>query len=177
MDSGLARARGSACSKERRVAELLDTVAQRKDDGERDYGDGAAVVASAMAWESEGERRGENGCVHGVRATTWGSSRPVERRGEEAGRRAAAWRALVSPSSTCLPARRRQAARWSGCWAGPARWDGWWAARLVPSLYFYLSFYLFCSFVDFLKIPRQLQKSSNCSCPLFSIYTTWNILV
>ena len=65
------------------------------------------------------------------------------RREEEAGRRAAAWRALVPPSSTCLPAWRRQAARWSGCWAGPARWAGWWAARLVPSLPFYLSFFIY----------------------------------
>ena len=138
--SGQASARGSASSKERRAAELLDTVARRGDDGERDYGDGAAAVASAMARESEGEELGANGCVHGVRGTTWSSSRPAERRGEEAGRRAAAWRALVPPSSTCLPAWRRQAARWSGCWAGPARWAGWWAARLVPSLSFYLSF-------------------------------------
>ena len=33
------------------------TVARRRDDGERDYGDGAAAVASAMVWESEGERQ------------------------------------------------------------------------------------------------------------------------
>ena len=39
------------------AAELLDTTARRKDDGERDYDDGAAAVASAMAWESEGERQ------------------------------------------------------------------------------------------------------------------------
>ena len=31
--------------------------ARRKNDGERDYGDGTAAVASAMAWESEGERQ------------------------------------------------------------------------------------------------------------------------
>ena len=118
--SGQASARGSASSKERRAAELLDTVARRGDDGERDYGDGAAAVASAMVRESEGEELGANGCVHGVRGTTWSSSRPAERRGEEAGRRAAAWRALVPPSSTCLPAWPSQAARWSGGWAGPA---------------------------------------------------------
>ena len=122
--SGQASARGSASSKKRRAAELLDTTAWRKDDGERDYGDGAATMASAMVRESEGERKGENGCVHGVRGTMWRSYRPVERRGQEAGRLAAAWRALVPPSSTCLPAWRRQAARWSGCWAGPARWAG-----------------------------------------------------
>ena len=41
----------------RRAAELLDTVARRRDDGERDYGDGAAAVAWAMVRESEGERQ------------------------------------------------------------------------------------------------------------------------
>ena len=57
MASGHASARGSASSKERRAAELLDTMVRRGDDGERDYGDGAAAVASAMAWEDEGERQ------------------------------------------------------------------------------------------------------------------------
>ena len=55
--SGQASARGSARSKKRRAAELLDTTAWRKNDGERDYSDGAATVASAMAWENEGERQ------------------------------------------------------------------------------------------------------------------------
>ena len=53
--SGHASARGSTSSKERRVAELLAMVAQRGVDGERDYGEGAAEMASAMARESEGE--------------------------------------------------------------------------------------------------------------------------
>ena len=44
VDSGLARARGSACSKERRVAELLDTVAWREVDGERAYGEGLQAM-------------------------------------------------------------------------------------------------------------------------------------
>ena len=110
--SGQASARGSACSKERRAAELLDTVARRRDDGECDYGDGAVAVASAMERESEGERHGENGCVHGVRGATWRSSRPAERRGEEAGRRTAAWHALVRHRApACLPGRAKQLAR------------------------------------------------------------------
>ena len=41
------------------MVELLDTVAQRGVDGERDYGEGAAAVASGMARESEGEELGE----------------------------------------------------------------------------------------------------------------------
>ena len=77
--SGQASARGSASSKKRRAEELLDTTARRKDDGEHDYGDGAAAVASAMVRESEGESQGENGCVHGVRGATWRSFRPAER--------------------------------------------------------------------------------------------------
>ena len=71
MASGHASARGTTSSKERRAAELLDTVARRGDDGERDYDDGAAAVASAMVRESEGEELGANGCVHGVRGATW----------------------------------------------------------------------------------------------------------
>ena len=55
--SGQVSTRGSASSKKRRAAELLDTTARRKNDGERDYGDDAAAVASTMAWESEGERQ------------------------------------------------------------------------------------------------------------------------
>ena len=47
---------GSACSKEWRAAELLDTVARRGDDGGRDYGGETAAGASAMVRESEGER-------------------------------------------------------------------------------------------------------------------------
>ena len=45
------------------MAKLLDTVAQRGGDGERDYGEGAAAVASAMAWEGEGEELGLNESV------------------------------------------------------------------------------------------------------------------
>ena len=125
------------------MAELLDMVAQRGVDGERDYGEGAAAVASAsaMARESEGEELGENGCVLGVQGTTWSSSRPAARQWGGAGRRAAAWHALVPVSSSCLPAWRRQAARWSGCWAGPAGGLARRAARLVHSLSLsYLSF-------------------------------------
>ena len=51
------------------AAELLDTTARRKDDEERDYGDGAATVVSAMVRESEGERQGE-WRVQGLRGAT-----------------------------------------------------------------------------------------------------------
>ena len=52
------------------AAELLDTVARRGVDGGRGYGEGVAAMASAMAWESEGEeleRRGVSGGFGGER--------------------------------------------------------------------------------------------------------------
>ena len=38
------------------------------------YGGSAATVASAMAWEREGEELGANGGVQGGRGATWSSS-------------------------------------------------------------------------------------------------------
>ena len=72
VDSGLARARGSACSKERRVAELLDTAARRGVDGGRGYGEGVAAMASAMAGACEGEELERRGGVWGVRGSEGG---------------------------------------------------------------------------------------------------------
>ena len=89
--------------------------------------------------------------------------------------RGARWSRRRAPA--CLPGEGKQLA---GAAAGLGRLDGLdtWAARLVPSLsvFIYL-FYLFCNFVDFLKIPRQLQNSPNCSWLLTGIYPAWNILV
>ena len=79
VGSGRASARGSACPKERRVAELLDTAARRGDEGEHGYSGGAATVASAMTWEREGEELGANGGVQEGRGATWSSSRPSGR--------------------------------------------------------------------------------------------------
>ena len=102
------------------MAKLLDTVAQRDVDGERDYGEGVAAVASAMAWESEGEELGEE-------LVSAGSGRgrgvdPHHQLDEGSGEAADSCVAcmLCSPSSSCLPAWPSQAARWSGGWAGPA---------------------------------------------------------
>ena len=80
--SGQASARGSACSKERRAAKLLDTVAQRGVDGERDYGEGAAAVASAMVRESEGEVLGRRGRVCELGGGVGDRPRAAKRRGE-----------------------------------------------------------------------------------------------
>ena len=65
VDSGLTSTRGSVSSTKWMATELLDTVARRRDDGERDYGDGAAAVASAMVRESEEEELGRKGGVGG----------------------------------------------------------------------------------------------------------------
>ena len=53
--SGRTSTRGSASSMKWTAAELLDTAARRGVDGGRGYGEGVAAMASAMAWESEGE--------------------------------------------------------------------------------------------------------------------------
>ena len=57
MDSGLTSTRGSVSSTKWTATELLDTTRRSTGGGERGYDVGTAVVASAMAWESEGERQ------------------------------------------------------------------------------------------------------------------------
>ena len=128
MASGHTSARGLASSKERRAAELLDTVVQRGDDGERDYSDGAAAVASAMVRESEGEELGgRSGCLWGrgegegsfpVNSWTRGAAR----------RRAAAWHACCARrrAAACLPGQAKQLA---GAVAGLGRQVGLLGAR------------------------------------------------
>ena len=118
--AGQASARGSACSKEGRAAEILDAVARRGDDRGRDYGGGAAAGASAMVWESEVERKG-------VSEVCPGSGR---RRGACPGSRRAKRQAAGtvassrSPASAlCLPGGNEAAG-----WHGPAqRWAARWA--------------------------------------------------
>ena len=117
VDSGVASARGSACSKERRVAELLDTAARRGVDGGRGYGEGVAAMASAMAGERKREGLGENGGVLEVHGAAWSSS--IQPRGEEVkqgdGQLRGA-RCFRRRPPACLPG--RQAARWSGAGLG-----------------------------------------------------------
>ena len=79
----------------------------------------------------------------------------------------------------CLPGQDKQlagAAAGLGQLGGP----GGGLPGQFPSLSLFLflsAFLIFCNFVVFLKIPRQLQKSPNCSWPLNGIYPAWNILV
>ena len=56
--SGHASARVSACSTERRVAELVDTVGRRRDDGGYGYDGETAAAASAMASGEQGREVG-----------------------------------------------------------------------------------------------------------------------
>ena len=120
--SGQASARGSACSKERRAAKLLDTVAQRGVDGERDYGEGAAAVASAMARESEGEELGGGAGVCGVGERERGRSPSSAGRGERRGSgqlRGTHAVLAVEQLPACLAKPSSSLERWLG-WAG--RW-------------------------------------------------------
>ena len=141
--AGQASARGSACSKEWRAAELPDRVARCGDDGERDYGGETVIGASAMVRESEGERQGAS-------EVSTGSGRqrgayPVSRRAKR--QDAGAVASSRSPASAlCLPG-GDEAAGWhrpAQCWA--AKWT---AGRLgrFSVLFFLFQFSIFFCFV------------------------------
>ena len=104
VDSGVASARGSACSMKWTATELLDTTRGRTGGGERGYDVGTAAVASAMAGGREGEELERKGGVWGFQGREGGRSTtsPGEGSGEAASRCVAPMR--CSPSSTCLPA-------------------------------------------------------------------------
>ena len=125
VDSGLASARGSACSKERRVAELRDTAARRGVDGGRGYGEGVAAMASAMAGEREGEELERRGGVWGVRGSEGGRSTtsPGEGSGEAASRCVARAAVAVGHLPACLAGKQLAgtALGWAGRWAGSWR--------------------------------------------------------
>ena len=72
--SGQASARGSACSMERTIAELLDTARRCRDGGGHVYDGEVVAVASAMAEGSEGEALGESERVQAVEGATWRST-------------------------------------------------------------------------------------------------------
>ena len=123
MDSGLTSTRGSVSSMKWTAAELLDTTRRRTDGGERGYGDGAAVVASAMAGEREGEELERRGDVWGVRGRERDRSTAlavrVERRGGEQVRGTHAVLA-VEPCLPAWPGKQLAGAAlgWAGRWAG-----------------------------------------------------------
>ena len=104
------------------MVELLDTVARREVDGERDYGVGAAAVASAMARESEGEVLGGGAGVCGVGERARGRSLSSAGRGERrGGRQLRGTHAVLAVEQllACLAKPSSSLERWLG-WAG--RW-------------------------------------------------------
>ena len=107
------------------MAELVDTVARRGVDGERVYGVGTTAVASATAWESEGEKLERRGGVwevrerEGERSTT----SPGEWSGEAASRCVARAAVAVGHLPACLAGKQLAGAvlGWAGRWAGGRR--------------------------------------------------------
>ena len=126
MDSGVASARGSACSMEWTAAELLDTMRGRTGGWEHGYDEGTAMVASVMAGEREGEELERRGGVWGVRESEGERSTSlagrVERQGGEQVRGTHAVLA-VEHLPACLAGKQLAGAvlgwagRWAGCWA------------------------------------------------------------
>ena len=124
VGSGLASARGSASSMKWTAAELLDTVARRGVDGGRGYGEGVAAMASAMAWESEGEELERRGGVWEVQRREGDRSMasPGEGSGEAASRCVARAAVAVGHLPACLAGKQLAGAalgwagRWAGCW-------------------------------------------------------------
>ena len=86
-------------------------MAWRGDDGEHGYGGGAATVASAMAWESEGERHGrmDVSTGFGARRGAHPGQQGGERRKQGDGKlRGARWCRRQAPA--CLPGEGKQLA-------------------------------------------------------------------
>ena len=98
-------------------------VTRHGDNDGRGYHDGAGAAASAMVRESEGEelRRERRVCELG--GGVGDRSRAAALRGEEAGRRAAAWHACCARrrAAACLPGQAKQLA---GAVAGLGRQVG-----------------------------------------------------
>ena len=106
------------------MAELVDTVARRGVDGERVYGVGTAAVASATAWESEGEELERRGGVWGVRGRERGRSTALAGRGRRRGGeqvRGTHAVLIAEHLPACLAEPSSSLARqlgWAGRWAG-----------------------------------------------------------
>ena len=125
VDSGVASARGSACSMKWTAAELLDTTRGRTGGGERSYDVSTAAVASAMAGGREGEELERRGGVWGVRGREGGrsTSSPGEGSGEAASRCVAHAAVAVGHLPACLAGKQLAGAvlGWAGRWAGSRR--------------------------------------------------------
>ena len=126
MVSGRTSTRGSASSMKWTAAELLDTAARRGVDGGRGYGEGVAAMASAMAWESEGEELERRGGVWEVRGRERGRFTALAGRGRRrGGEQVRGTHAVLAVEHlpACLAGKQLAGAvlgwagRWAGCWA------------------------------------------------------------
>ena len=126
MVSGRTSTRGSASSMKWTAAELLDTAARRGVDGGRGYGEGVAAMASAMAWESEGEELERRGGVWEVRERERGRFTALAGRGRRrGGEQVRGTHAVLAVEHlpACLAGKQLAGAvlgwagRWAGCWA------------------------------------------------------------
>jgi len=105
------------------VAELLDTAARRGVDGGRGYGEGVAAMASAMAWESEGEELERRGGVWEVRGREGGRFTALAGRGRRrGGEQVRGTHAVLAVEHlpACLAGKQLAGAvlGWAGRWAG-----------------------------------------------------------
>ncbi len=128
-----------------------------------------------MAGEREGEDLGGGAGVCRVGERERGRSPSSAGRGERRGGgqlRGMHAVLAVEQLPACL-AKPSSSLEW---WLG---WAGRWASRWCQVSFFplFLFLFLFCKFVEFLKIPRTFQKSPNCTWSLVGIFPAWNILV
>ena len=136
MVSGRTSTRGSASSMKWTAAELLDTVARRGVDGGRGYGEGVAAMASAMAWESEGEELERRAGVWEVRGREGGRFTTLAGRGRRrGGEQVRGTHAVLAVEHlhACLAGKQLAGAvlGWAGRWA-----ECWAPGRLFPFLLF-----------------------------------------
>ena len=136
MVSGRTSTRGSASSMKWMAAELLDTAARRGVDGGRGYGEGVAAMASAMAWESEGEELERRGGVWEVRERERGRFTALAGRGRRRGSEQLRGELRCRRGAPWLPA--WQAKQLAGAVAGLGRPGGLAGGRQVSFPLFFL---------------------------------------
>ena len=115
-------------------------MARHGNDGEHDYGGGAAAVVSAMAWESEGEELERRGGVWEVRGREGGRITALAGRGKQrGGEQVRGTHAVLAVEHlpACLAGKQLAGAvlGWAGRWA-----ECWAPGRLFPFLLFSVFF-------------------------------------
>ena len=133
------------------MAELLDTAARRGVDGGRGYGEGVAAMASAMAWESEGEELERRGGVWEVRGREGGRFTALAGRGRRrGGEQVRGTHAVLAVEHlpACLAGKQLAGAvlGWAGRWAGAGR-----QVRFFPFLLFSVFFNTSVTLLNLIK--------------------------